>query len=283
MKEILVNIYKSREIINTQNYTELKIQNNNIKFLRGVLLENCKFVIDSDKNWILKFFVGKSYEQNIMIKFNEGRTNYKGYEHLSSMCMTIDENGFSENIAENLSLSIRSSKAVKMNNFLEYPSHFEHIDGRGISFFSKIPEQEYNFHRQIILFSLAYAYLSAIEAISEKLSQMANCDDCNIDALNELYIEATKFNAIFFFHQPVLIKNSSLVETWKYIDRVFEVNNSSKELLEQLSNIHYILNLDAENKRNIQEKIKQNRQNRWNIFFAIIGILIAIVEILTSK
>ncbi|MGC6405554.1 hypothetical protein ACNO7K_03790, partial [Bisgaard Taxon 45] len=200
-----------------------------------------------------------------------------------SLCMVINENGFNDSIAEQLSLSLRASKAIKKNDFTEYPSHLEHIDGRGISFFSKIPEQKYNFQRQIILYSLAYSYLSAIEMISNELAQMVNCTNCNIDTLNQLYIEATKFNAIFFFHQPVLIKNPSLTETWKYIDKVLEINNSSNELLEQLSNVHYILNLDAENKRNIQEKRKQDKQNFWNILFAIIGIAIAITEILTSR
>lgn len=128
---------------------------------------------------------------------------------------------------------------------------------------------------------MAYAYLGAIEYISNNLSQKVNCANCDIDELNKLYIEAAKFNSIFLFHQPVLIDKASLTETWKEIDRVFEIDVSSKELLEQLSNVHYILNLDSENKRVTQEKEKQSKQEKWNLCFAIIGIALAVIELFT--
>ncbi|MGC6406600.1 hypothetical protein ACNO7K_09235, partial [Bisgaard Taxon 45] len=77
MEESLVKIYKSKKILDTRNNIELKIQNNNIKFLKEILLTNSSFTIDSEENWILQFFIGKSYEQNIVIIFNEHKTNYK--------------------------------------------------------------------------------------------------------------------------------------------------------------------------------------------------------------
>lgn len=280
MKEILVKLYKSKSTITENSFQELKIQNNNIKFMKEVLLENSNFFIDKNGNWLLSFFVGKNYEQNLFVTFNNNQIlNYNEFDYLSSMAMVIDENGFNERLAEKLSLSIRNSKAIKISDFKEYPSHFEHIDGRGISFFSRINDQEYNFQRQIILYALAYAYLSAIESISNQLAKNINNNNSNIIELNQLYIEATKFNSTFLFHQPVLVKNASLVESWKYIDSTLEINISANELLEQLSNVHYILNLDADNKRRIEEQKKQDKQEKWNFAFAIIGILIAIIQI----
>lgn len=275
MKHETFIIYKTDKQFDSASLKQLQI-GGKISFLRETLLINSDFLEDEKGNWILAFFKGKPYQQNIYV--SSDNLDFKLFKKLTTASFICDSE-FSDIDAEKLSMSIRCSKSIKKCDFIEYPSHYAHIDGRGLSFFSKIENQKDNFYRQIVLLSLAYAYLGAIEYISNKLSQKVNCTNCDIDELNSLYIEAAKFSSIFLFHQPVLLDKASLTEAWKEIDKVFEIDVSSKELLEQLSNVHYILNLDSEKKWVAQEKEKQYKQEKWNLCFAMIGIVLAIIEL----
>lgn len=277
MKHQTFKIYKLNKKISKDGFKQLEI-GGKISFLKDILLKNCSFLVNERGEWLLNFFADKSYEQSLFISQDD--LDFKVYRKLTTASIIISSSEFSDNDAEKLSMAIRQSKSIKRNDFIEYPSHYSHIDGRGLSFFSKIDNQQDNFYRQLILLSLAYSYLGAIEFITNKLAEKVNCQDCNIDELNKLYIEAAKFNSVFFFHQPVLIDKASLTEMWKEIDKILEVNTSSDELLEQLSNVHYILNLDSENKKIEKEKIQHAKQEKWNFVFAIIGIFIGIIELL---
>ena len=278
-KRITARMYKVTECQELHEFHELKINNSNILFLRSVLLSNNSFYEDENGNWLLKFFLGEQYEQVIFIDFSQKELSYKNLQVLSLSKLIIDDSAFDDLLAEEISLEIRKSKAIRKHHFIEYPSHYEHIDGRGMGFYSRIPEQEYNFSRRLILLALAYAYLGAIENISNRLSECICCQSDNIEKLRQLYIEATKFKAVFLFHQPVLMKNVSLIETWKYLDKVFDINSASDELLEQLSSVHYILNLDDDKKRKNIEDLKIKRQEKWNMLFTMLGIFIGLIEL----
>ncbi|WP_314885963.1 hypothetical protein [Aggregatibacter segnis] len=278
-KRITARMYKVTECQEPNKFHELKINNSNILFLRSVLLSNNSFYEDKNGNWLLKFFLGEQYEQVIFIDFSQKELSYKNLQVLSLSKLIIDDSAFDDLLAEEISLEIRKSKAIRKHHFIEYPSHYEHIDGRGMGFYSRIPEQEYNFSRRLILLALAYAYLGAIENISNRLSECICCQSDNIEKLRQLYIEATKFKAVFLFHQPVLMKNVSLIETWKYLDKVFDINSASDELLEQLSSVHYILNLDDDKKRKNIEDLKIKRQEKWNMLFTMLGIFIGLIEL----
>ena len=278
-KRITARMYKVTECQEPNKFHELKINNSNILFLRSVLLSNNSFYEDENGNWLLKFFLGEQYEQVIFIDFSQKELSYKNLQVLSLSKLIIDDSAFDDLLAEEISLEIRKSKAIRKHHFIEYPSHYEHIDGRGMGFYSRIPEQEYNFSRRLILLALAYAYLGAIENISNRLSECICCQSDNIEKLRQLYIEAPKFIAVFLFHQPVLMKNVSLIETWKYLDKVFDINSASDELLDQLSSVHYILNLDDDKKRKNIEDLKIKRQEKWNMLFTMLGIFIGLIEL----
>ena len=278
-KRITARMYKVTECQEPNKFHELKINNSNILFLRSVLLSNNSFYEDENGNWLLKFFLGEQYEQVILIDFSQKELSYKNLQVLSLSKLIIDDSAFDDLLAEEISLEIRKSKAIRKHHFIEYPSHYEHIDGRGMGFYSRIPDQEYNFSRRLILLALAYAYLGAIENISNRLSECICCQSDDIEKLRQLYIEATKFKAVFLFHQPVLMKNISLIETWKYLDKVFDINSASDELLEQLSSVHYILNLDDDKKRKNIEDLKIKRQEKWNMLFTMLGIFIGLIEL----
>ena len=278
-KRITARMYKVTECQEPNKFHELKINNSNILFLRSVLLSNNSFYEDENGNWLLKFFLGEQYEQVIFIDFSQKELSYKNLQVLSLSKLIIDDSAFDDLLAEEISLEIRKSKAIRKHHFIEYPSHYEHIDGRGMGFYSRIPDQEYNFSRRLILLALAYAYLGAIENISNRLSECICCQSDDIEKLRQLYIEATKFKAVFLFHQPVLMKNVSLIETWKYLDKVFDINSASDELLEQLSSVNYILNLDDDKKRKNIEDLKIKRQEKWNMLFTMLGIFIGLIEL----
>ena len=276
MKSKTFKIYKLNCLTQSDNLIPLEV-GGNISFMKPVLLNNCQFSKNEKEEWHLKFFLGRAYEQHICVSPNE--LSFKIAKKLASASFIIKSADFGVDDAEELSMAVRNSKSIKKSDFIEYPSHYLHIDGRGLSFFSHIENQEDNFYRQVLLLSLAYAYLGAIEFITNKLAEQVNCEDCNMDELNDLYIEAAKFNSMFFFHQPILIDKASLTEAWRKINESLEVDNSERELLEQLSNVHYILNLNSENKKAKQDKQKQAKQDKWNLVFAIIGILIGIIEL----
>ncbi|SUU35183.1 Uncharacterised protein [Actinobacillus seminis] len=276
MSHRILTLYKidNNPLVDSLNNLEIS---GKIRFLKSVLLKNSQFKVDDNGDWRLKFFVGKIYEQSFLVSEN---LDLKEVE-LSTLSVIIDKyNGFNSEHSEHLSLSIRDNKSIKLEKFLEYSSHYSYIDAKGIAFFSQLEGQQDHFKRHIILQALAYAYLGAIEFITNKLAEKVNCNDCNISDLNDLYIEAAKFNSVFFFYQPVLSKNTGLTEAWRCIDKALEVNISSKELLEQLSMVHYILNLDSENKKRALEKQAKNKQEKWNLAFVIIGIILAIIELL---
>lgn len=276
MSHRVFKIYKTENSHSIDGLNNLEISGR-IRFLKGVLLKNSQFKIDDNGDWWLKFFVGKIYEQSFLISENLERRE----TCLSTLSVIIDKcNSFNSDHSECLSLSIRDNKSIKLEKFLEYSSHYSYIDAKGIAFFSKLEGQQEHFKRHIILQSLAYAYLGAIEFITNRLAEKVSCDDSNISDLNDLYIEAAKFNSIFFFYQPVLSQNTSLTEAWRCIDKALDVNVSFKELLEQLSIVHYILNLDSENKKRDLEKQAKARQEKWNLAFVIIGIILAIIELL---
>ena len=76
------------------------------------------------------------------------------------------------------------------------------------------------------------------------------------------------------------MRNISLIETWKYLDNVFDINQNSDELLEQLSSVHYILNLDEDKKRKEIEKLAHEKQEKWNMRFTIFAILISLLDLI---
>ena len=60
------------------------------------------------------------------------------------------------------------------------------------------------------------------------------------------------------------------------MDIVFDINKNSDELFEQLSSVHYILNLNEDKKRKEIEKLKSEKQEKWNMWFTVLGVLISL-------
>ncbi|MFZ7198264.1 hypothetical protein [Avibacterium avium] len=287
MKHIVARIYLPKQELSPTNKASLKIQNNNILFLRQTLLEACHFSISDDKNsWELVFFKDTSYKQHIFVKFldishietkninetiKKSSPDYKQYNHLYSACCLIDEKELNQ-VSERLSISVRESKSIKENHFLEHTSHHDHIDGKGFSFFTHLPKQVGNFERSILLLSLAYAYLEAMAVLNDELSKTIAREPTNVSLLQDIYIKATKFNGIFFYNQPVLHDKTTLAEVWERINNTLGITKANQELLNKLSNAHYILNLDKEQKQ-------QKKQFIINIIFALAGILIGAAQL----
>lgn len=95
----------------------------------------------------------------------------------------------------------------------------------------------------------------------------------DIEKLKKVYIQMAEFNAKFFFHQPVLLKNASLTQTWQSIDDALRVHHTAKELLDKMTNVYHILNLDNEQKR-------QQKQDKINQKWMIIGLVISLLGLL---
>lgn len=144
MKHQTFKIYKLNKKISKDGFKQLEI-GGKISFLKDVLLKNCSFLVNERGEWLLNFFADKSYEQSLFISQDD--LDFKVYRRLTTASIIISSSEFSDNDAEKLSMAIRQSKSIKRNDFIEYPSHYSHIDGRGLSFFSKIDNQQDNFYR----------------------------------------------------------------------------------------------------------------------------------------
>lgn len=311
MDHIVAKIYrpKNMELVQADG-VPLEI-GGKIGFLRDILLRNSDFVVDKQGDWILQFFINKDYKQTFIVKFFDltdiNDSDIKGYlrdkdkklQELEglSIATCIGGNVFDSRVAERLSLSVRGSKAIKKEDYFEGGFHSHYIDGKGLSFFSGITEKKLSdkgekidssaqFKRYVLLLSLAYAYLGVAEHFGNTLASCLTIDNSNqpsektVEKLQNLYIEMARFSAIFLFRQPVKLSRSSLVHVWQTIDDSLCVNNTAEELFSKLANIHYILNVDKEGKLLIKEKEQQKKQDRINITFTIIGIIISLVGLL---
>lgn len=306
MQHIVATIYKS---VKTEKPVGNKLKiGGEIKFLRDIILQNSEFLEDSEGNWIVTFFVGKTYQQQFRVAFTELNhiiPNDKIYQHLDqhkwdyrsfaeisrAACIinagknskTADKNSENsiDNIVERLSLSVRGSKVIKQHDYVEGSSHFHHIDGKGLSFFSTIPDQIAQFRRHILLLVLAHAYLATIEQLGDNLASILNKSPLNksplnkssrdIEELQKEYMKMAEFNSIFFFHQPVLLKNTSLTQVWVTINEALRVHHAVDELLSKLTNAHHTLSL--------YEKKKQDDMNLKLIVFGTIISLLGLLEL----
>lgn len=169
--------------------------------------------------------------------------DYKKFTLLSHLVyLEPTESLLTSLLAEKASIAIRKTKAIKVEDYRQGTNHFNHIDGRGLSFISSKGDTQAHFNRHIILLALAYAYLGAMEYLHNKLAEYSNQEN-NINELTKLYEDAAKFNAKFFFNRPVQIQNTGLVASWNAIELALKIGAINQELVSQIENVHYILNL----------------------------------------
>ncbi|MDY3331569.1 MAG: hypothetical protein SOX43_06405 [Pelistega sp.] len=296
----LVRIYKVNFVPkNIKQLKRLTIDDKAIKFLQPILLSDCHYYVLDDNTWYFTFFSGHSYQQNFYIHFlklptlkishnewiNTTKDSFKNtvedgreFTLLTHLVYLQPEDGqLSTELAEKASIAIRGTKAIKVENYRQGTNHFNHIDGRGLSFISFIGNISDHFERHVILLALAYAYLGAMEYLNNELAKYSDQED-NIALLTKLYEEAAKFNAKFFFNRPVQIQNTGLVASWNAIEETLKIGAINQELVSQIENVHYILNLKYQQTMHSLELQRKELDEKRNAKIALWGLVIAAIS-----
>lgn len=308
MSNVLARIHRVEKSKLPDNVESLKIDEKNIKFFQVALFSEdskCNFYYDSDGKWWLHFFIGYDYEVVYCVNFVEiALANHEQGSNKHSYCKEILENNRldrglrgrelarlaflciqepseKDEAAEYASLLIRGTKSIKGKDYHQESYHHTHIDGRGLAFITKNSIQYAYFQRHTLLLALAHAYIDVTEHFTNKLSnttQYANND--NAEELTTLYAQMAKFNAHFFFHNPVQHQNTGLVSAWNKIDSALGVSKMNDELLKQISTIHYILDLQNNKRQQRAEEKRQKTEDKRNSLIAIFGLIISIIGLI---
>ncbi|MDP8033273.1 hypothetical protein QJU43_02910 [Pasteurella atlantica] len=301
MNNVLVRIYKEQHLPTDLIPLGIGKDKSNIYFFQSAL--GCDFFMENQiKKWWLVFFEGSKDQQIFSVEFtdlpslaglpeNQWKRRYqevikneRDRAEITRLAFIYSHSPQEDTIATACaSLGIRMSRAIKSSDYQHNPSHSEHIDGKGLSFITCLEGQQDQFERRILLMALGYAYLNVMEDLSNQLAEETHQitkTNYDIKKLTELYIQATEFNARFFFFLPVKHKNTSLVETWKNINKTLDIDSINKELLQKIENIHHILDWQKNQKDQIAKEQKQKIDDKFNYKIAIIGIILAFFGVL---
>lgn len=297
-KYILVSIKKLTNEDQTA-VRELKIDQKNIRFFRDVLMQQFRFS-EVKGGWNLDFFVDSDYQQRLFVEFEEGecstiKNRTKKFNQLTQLAFVESaEPHLDEFSCEMTSLLIRGSKAIKVKDLYQASTHCGYIDGRGAQYIhlNKNPEIENSFgksqfFRHVLLHSLAYAYLMVMEQLSNALVQAVS-EQKNEDELRQIYKKVVLFNARYFLYQPINLEAPAMCEAWKRVDQVLGISQTNQELIKQIENVHYILNLEND-KKLAQEKEKaaadiehrNHIENKYNQRLALVAIWISFIGLIS--
>lgn len=170
-------------------------------------------------------------------------------------------------------------------------------------FFFQIIEPYYYalYERYILMYGLLLAYQISLEIF---INELAFFTIENMPALEQLRKECAQFNAIFYFTNPIKPGNTNLRPAWNKLMRPFNIETLTSELTDQLEAVTQIHHIEQERERrekeqleqkarfvrekfeSEQEKLKQRRQNIFNFWLSIIGMLLTaltVVEITPSE
>lgn len=307
MSNKLARIHRINKSKLPNDLEPLKIDEKNIKFFQVSLFSedsNCKFYLDNSGKWWLHFFIGSDYEIVYLVDFIDITFNHKQGSNKNSYCKEILENNRlardlqgreltrlaflctqesseKDEIAEYASLFVRGTKSIKGKDYHQESYHHIHIDGRGLAFIASNSIQYAHFQRHILLLALAHGYIDVTEYFSNKLSKATRyTDKDNAEELTTLYAQMAKFNAHFFFHNPVQHQNTGLVSAWNKIDSALGVSKINDELLKQISTIHYILDLQNNTRQQRAEEKRQKTEDKRNSLIAIFGLIISLIGLI---
>jgi hypothetical protein len=256
---------------------ELKLFGGNFKLLNPILLKSMAIQEISNKDtkiWKVSFFIGSRFVQNLKViitneleisdfkEFNRKLMQMIDCSNFKDVLLKVAitsfdkyKNNKSQNILQ-VSQFIRGSSTLEDNHIKEIDTGFEYFDSYGMFIASNASTQNY---RIVILEMLGLAYRSAMQQISEQLSQVLETN--NIEKLNELYADAAKFNAQFYFNQTVAFNNQSTAITWEKINSSLKLQQQNTELTNQITQVHQILTHRHSREEQILEKQQTAQDN----------------------
>lgn len=149
---------------------------------------------------------------------------------------------------------IRDSLSLKTSDLNQLSNEWRHIDGRGLIVLEKF-EGIKQPKRKILLVMLAVAYYQALQKINEQLAQILQ-PPIDIKEVEALFAEAAKFNARYYFFNPVQLSSYPTYRCWEDISEAYELSIKYREVNEQMEQVHRILNHQK------QKQLKEERQSK---------------------
>ena len=293
----LVKLYQTDEAVPSSANT-LNIDSKNIAFMQAGLFQQLQLK-QSGNEWWLEFFVKSSVKQRLVVEFKEipdvkvylttvKESNRKGSrnQYLSPLTQMVYVD--SDNPKADVdsccfaSQMIKGSKSIQVEHLHHASTHCSYIDGRGMvyiakSYIGQATTAGYaQFQRHVLLIALAYAYLAAMDKLSNQISTTlfdANeplNEETQEAKLRQLYKDVIMFNAQCFFQEPVALHAPALREAWLLIDTKLGIRDANNQLFRQIENVHFIVDLEV-----------SKREKSWQLKLTYLGIFIAVFSALS--
>lgn len=244
--------------------------------------------------WIATFFKDSQYAQTLELKVvnnnidNDQPNEYR--KHLARVVIVTNmdesEEGkitFAEgksSYCEDASLFIRRSKSLKADSPIEVSSGWRHVDGQGLLLINNYTCVKQP-RRITLLLMLAIAYFKAFQKINEELAEALKSID-DIDKIEKIFSIASKFNARYYFFNPVQVSSYHTYKCWENIRDAFDLQSKYQETNEQIQQVHQILSHINQKKQEDEKYEHQKKNDKWNRNITILAVFLSIVGLVEA-
>ncbi|MGP9712933.1 hypothetical protein, partial [Psychrobacter sp. AOP29-E1-7] len=120
--------------------------------------------------------------------------------------------------------------------------------------------------RRILLLMLAVAYHEAFQQINENLAEVLENPD-NVIKIQDLYAEASIFNARYFFFNPIQLTKYPTYKCWQDFSEAYQLSIKYRETNEQLEQVHRILSYQKQEKDEVskREQLELRQEEQYQL------------------
>lgn len=261
----------------------------NVRLLNPILKEQIEVEESGDFEMKISFFTKSRFCQTISCRKVGSPENFSGKDNIKSpksrayilgriviaeLVNVADIRG--GDLLAKSSQFIRGSGTLAEEELKELSNEWRSIDGRGLILLGKefcslkdFPESA---TREIFLVMLGIAYYRALQQINDELATML-LGEYDIEKLDELYKDASEFNACYYFHNPIEFSRYHSFQAWQDIREAYHLQAKNQEVTSQLSQVHQILSYRQQKTEN---QISETRNRR----LALLGIVLSILSLI---
>lgn len=275
---------------NEADLSPLKIKGTEVKFLRQSILDDCQFFMDQAGNWHLRFFVNTELEQRLFVRFvseddveslqqQSGHPHDRSIQYLTRLVFTHVSGSDQElsALARQASVLVKDSEVITEQHLFKADYYRGYIDGRGEIFLSEYP-YDANFKRHTLLHALAQAYVMVMSQLKHRLKPgLAGQGDVRV--LRSIYQDFVRFNAHYFYMQPVLHDRPAMCEAWQRIDNSYRVCAENQELFDKVKSMHLLLDLENSEMEAAHREKSSSKMNQLNFTVAVFAALVTFLAL----
>lgn len=227
-------------------------------------------------DWSVTFFKDSKFSQTFKLKvlrkeiFKDSKEVKKIKDNdiakIAIFMNTDTSNSENESLYyKNASWFLRGSETLTEKDFDILPNEKRHIDGRGLALFYNTLDIK-NPKRRMLLLMLAVAYHEAFQQINENLAEVLENTD-NVIKIQDLYAEASIFNARYFFFNPIQLTKYPTYKCWQDFSEAYQLSIKYRETNEQLEQVHRILSYQKQEKDEIskREQLKLRQEEQYQL------------------